>query len=51
MPNGGDNLPELEKEHKKEEQGPLARVIYLAPLLALILQFLELILKILGVIN
>jgi hypothetical protein len=38
-------------EHKKEEQGPLTRVTYLAPLLALIFQLLELILKILGVIN
>jgi hypothetical protein len=38
-------------DSKKEEQGPLSTVLILAPLLALILQFLELILKICGVIN
>jgi hypothetical protein len=44
---GKERLP----ESKKEEQGPLSRVIVLAPLLALVLQLLELLLKILGVIN
>jgi hypothetical protein len=38
-------------DSKKEEQGPLTKVIYLAPLLALIFQILELLLKILGKIN
>ncbi|MDR3280134.1 MAG: hypothetical protein LBT23_06455 [Synergistaceae bacterium] len=36
---------------KKEERGPLSQVISLAPLLAVILQFFELILRILGVIQ
>jgi hypothetical protein len=36
---------------KKEEQGPLGKVIDLAPLIALILQALELILKVLGMIE
>ncbi|MDR1886063.1 MAG: hypothetical protein LBQ56_07275 [Synergistaceae bacterium] len=36
---------------KKEERGPLAKVIDLAPLLALILQILELLLKVVGVIK
>jgi hypothetical protein len=36
---------------KKEERDPLARVVSLAPLLALILQALELMLKALGVIK
>jgi hypothetical protein len=44
------NLPS-ENKSKKEEQGPLCKVLALAPLLALILQVLELILKILGVIG
>ena len=38
-------------DDKKEEQGTLAKVVYLAPLITLILQFLELLLKILGVIG
>jgi hypothetical protein len=42
-----DQLP----DNKKEEQGQLSKVLVLAPLLALILQFLELILKLLGVID
>jgi hypothetical protein len=44
------NLPS-ENKSKKEEQDILPKVLVLAPLLALILQVLELILKILGVIN
>jgi hypothetical protein len=36
---------------KTEERGPLAKVIDLAPLLTLILEFLELLLKIFKVIN
>jgi hypothetical protein len=36
---------------KKEEQGPLSKVLDLAPLLTLILQILELLLKVLGVIK
>jgi hypothetical protein len=47
MPKGADRRP----GNKKEEQDTLAKVIYLAPLFALILQILELILKILGVIG
>ena len=50
MPEGSDNLPERD-ERKKEEQGPLSRVINLAPLLTLILQLLEFALKIIGVIK
>jgi hypothetical protein len=47
MPDGKDRLP----ESKKEEQDPLAQVIRLAPLLNLILQLLEIILKLFGVIK
>ena len=36
---------------KKEEQGPLSKMVYLAPLLNLILRVLELTLKILRIIN
>jgi hypothetical protein len=36
---------------EKEERGPLAKVCALAPLLAVILQLLELILRLLGVIQ
>jgi hypothetical protein len=43
---GRDRLP----KSKKEEQGTLARVIYHAPLLSLLLQLLEIILKWAGVI-
>ena len=47
MPKGRERLPD-----KKEEQGPiLSKMVYLAPLLSLILQILELLLKIFGVIN
>jgi hypothetical protein len=46
MPNDRDRLPD-----NKEEQDTVARVVFLAPLLALILQFLELMLKIFGVIR
>jgi hypothetical protein len=46
MPNGRDRLP-----GKNEEQDPLTKVIGLAPLFSLVLQILELILKICGVIN
>jgi hypothetical protein len=46
MPNGRDRLP-----GKNEEQGLLSKVIDLAPLFSLVLQLLELILKLLGVIN
>jgi hypothetical protein len=47
MPNGGNGLP----GNKKEEQGTLSKVVTLAPLFALILQALELILRLLGVIG
>jgi hypothetical protein len=47
MPNGGNGLP----GNKKEEQGTLSKVVTLALLFAVVLQFLELILKILGVIR
>jgi hypothetical protein len=47
MPDGRERLP----ESKKEEQDHLAKVVSLAPLLTLALQFLELVLRLLGVIN
>ena len=47
MPKGADRRP----GNKEEEQDTLTKVIYLAPLITLILQFLELLLKILGVIG
>jgi hypothetical protein len=47
MPKGKDEP----SSDKKEERDLLSRVVYLAPLLAVILQFLELVLKILGVIQ
>lgn len=47
MPKGEDNL----RGNKKEEQDSLARVIYLAPLLNLVLRLLEIILKLIGVIK
>ncbi|MCL2011140.1 MAG: hypothetical protein FWG71_11440 [Synergistaceae bacterium] len=50
MPDGKDSLSERD-ERKKEEQGPLAKVLRLAPLLNLALHFLELILKIIGVVK
>ena len=51
MPDGEDNLPERD-ERKKEEQGPILRkLVYLAPLLTLIIQFLEFTLKMIGVIR
>ncbi|MDL2264281.1 hypothetical protein LJC31_06470 [Synergistaceae bacterium OttesenSCG-928-I11] len=46
MPKGKGDLPD-----KTEERGLLSKVIALAPLLTLALQFLELVLKILGLIN
>jgi hypothetical protein len=46
MPNGRDRLPD-----NKEEQDTLARVVFLAPLLTVVLQVLELLLKLLGVIQ
>ena len=46
MPDGKDRLPS-----KKEEQDPLTKVMRLAPLFGLALQILELLLKVLGVIN
>ena len=47
MPKGRKRLPD-----KKEEQDlPLAKVVRLAPLLAVILQLLEIVLKLLGVIQ
>jgi hypothetical protein len=46
MPKGRGSLPD-----KKEEQGPLPKVKDLAPLLSLIIQLLELLLKLLKVIN
>jgi hypothetical protein len=42
-----DRLP----DNKKEEQGPLSRVIALAPLFDLIIRVLELALKILRIIS
>ena len=47
MPDGKDRLP----EQKPEERDLLSKVLALAPLLSLILQLLELLLKILGVID
>ena len=47
MPKGKDE-PSCDK---KEERDLLPRVVYLAPLIAVILQFLELLLRILGVIR
>ena len=47
VPNGPERLP----SGKKEERDPLTTVLRLAPLLSLILQFLELLLKISGVIK
>ena len=46
MPNDNDRLPD-----KKEERDPLSKLVFLAPLLRLILQCLELIRKILNVIK
>jgi hypothetical protein len=46
MPNGRGRLPD-----NKEEQDHLSKVAVLAPLLTVVLQFLELILKIIGVIR
>jgi hypothetical protein len=37
--------------NKKEEQGPLSKVCALAPLISLIIQILELLLRVLGVID
>jgi hypothetical protein len=45
MPKGRDRLP-----GKKEEQDRLAKVVFLAPLLNLIIRVLELVLKMLRVI-
>jgi len=50
MPDGDDSLPERE-ERKTEEQGPLSKMVYLAPLFELVIRILELILKILRIIN
>ena len=47
MPTGRDRRP----SDKKEERDPLSQVLYLAPLFALILQLLELLLKLFGVIK
>ncbi len=47
MPSGKSRLP----GNKKEERGHLNRVVFLAPLLSLILQLLELALKLLRVIK
>ena len=50
MPDGNDRLPD--KSDKKEEQDQfLSKAISLAPLLSLIIQLLELLLKLLGVID
>ena len=46
MPRGTDRLPD-----KKEERGPLTKVLILAPLFSVILQILELLLKIFGIIQ
>jgi hypothetical protein len=46
--NRDNHLPDNKKE---EQDSPLTKVIGLAPLLTLILQILELILKVCGVIN
>ena len=53
MPEGDERpLSERESESKREEQGPLlSRVKSLAPLLAVILKALELLLKVLKIIR
>ena len=52
MPEGDERpLSERESESKREEQGPLSRVISLAPLLAVILKAVELILRVLRIIR
>ena len=51
MPDGKDSLPERD-ERKKEEQGPtLPKLVYLAPLFELVIRVLELLLRILRIIN
>ena len=48
MPQGTDRLSGNKKE---ERDSPLTKVVRLAPLFAVILQLLELVLKLLGVIR
>jgi hypothetical protein len=50
---GGDSMSKDEDRlpGKKEEQGPLAKVIDLAPLFELVIRILELVLKILRIIG
>ena len=51
MPDGDDSLPERD-ERKTEEQGPtLSKLVYLAPLFQLVIRVLELLLRILRIIN
>jgi hypothetical protein len=47
MPNGRDSLP----GNKKEEQDTLTKAVFLAPLFSLALRLLELLLRVLRVIN
>ena len=52
MPEGDERpLSERESESKREEQGPLSKVSNLAPLLAVLLKALELLLKVLKIIR
>ena len=51
MPDGYDSLSERD-ERKAEEQGPtLSKLVNLAPLFELVVRILELLLKILRIIN
>lgn len=54
-PIGGDAMPQgrdRQPRNKKEEQDrPLAKAVSLAPLFAVILQALELLLKLLGIVR
>ena len=50
MPDGKDSLPEREVR-KIEEQGPTSPLVYLVPLFDLVIRVLELVLKILRIIN
>jgi hypothetical protein len=43
-----DHLPD---NKRAEQENPLTKVVFLAPLLAVVFQFLELILKLLGIIR
>ena len=47
MPKGEDNL----RGNKKEERSLLARVVYFAPLLSLVIRAIEFVLKLLGLLK